>query len=308
MARPLFTQLSEHVYYLPGGVNCAVVVNGGEAVLVDTGGDKDYGRALRKACDALNVTPVAILNTHSHADHYGGNDYLLRQYDVPVYAPAFEAGILQNPYLEPVYLFNGAKPLPELMSKWLLAKPSKVDVVLPQMSTPEPLELVGLTFDLLDTSGHAHRHVSVKVGDVLIAADAVFGRAVLDKYPLPFGQDIGGQIKSAQSLTELGARVLLPGHGKPTEHIEGLVAHNLAAFKRAAAAVEAACLGVSTEEILKEVCKTLDIETLDLPRFFLNRCVVTAYLSYLREAGRVEVTLRDNGLTWHRVLGGSDVS
>ena len=43
---PLFAQLSEHVYYLPGAVNCAVVVNGGEAVLIDTGGDKDYGRAL----------------------------------------------------------------------------------------------------------------------------------------------------------------------------------------------------------------------------------------------------------------------
>ena len=296
MPSPLFAQLSEHVYYLPGAVNCAVVVNGGEAVLVDTGGDKDYGRALRKVCDALNVSPVAVLNTHSHADHYGGNDYLLRQFEMPVYAPAFEAGILQNPYLEPVYLFNGAKPLPELMSKWLLAKPSRVDVIL----EPGTLELVGLPFEILDTSGHAHRHVSVKVGDVLIAADAVFGAAVLDKYPLPFGQDIGGQIKSAQ-LTEAGARVLLPGHGEPTEEIEDLVAHNLEAFERAADAVEAACLGVSTEEILKEVCKTLDVEMLDLPRFYLNRCVVTAYLSYLRDEGRVEVALRENSLTWWRL-------
>ena len=296
MPNPLFAQLSEHVYYLPGAVNCAVVVNGGEAVLIDTGGDKDYGRALRKVCDALNVSPVAVLNTHSHADHYGGNDYLLRQFEMPVYAPEFEAGILQSPYLEPVYLFNGAKPLPELMSKWLLAKPSKVDVIL----EPGTLELVGLPFEILDTSGHAHRHVSVKVGDVLIAADAIFGAAVLDKYPLPFGQDIGGQVKSAQ-LTEAGARVLLPGHGEPTEEIEDLVARNLEAFERAADAVAAACLGVSTEEVLKEVCKTLDIEMLDLPRFYLNRCVVTAYLSYLRDEGRVEVALRENSLTWRRL-------
>ena len=296
MPSPSFAQLSEHVYYLPGAVNCALVVNGGEAVLVDTGGDKDYGRALRKVCEALAVNPVAVLNTHSHADHYGGNDYLLRQFEMPVYAPAFEAGILQNPYLEPVYLFNGAKPLPELLSKWLLAKPSKVDVVL----EPERLELVGLPFEILDTSGHAHRHVSVRVGDVLVAADALFGGAVLDKYPLPFGQDIGEQIKSAQGLTEVGARVLLPGHGEPTENISDLVAHNVAAFGRAAAAVEAACLGVSTEEVLKEVCKTLGIEMLDLPRFYLNRCVVTAYLSYLRDEGQVEVQLQDNKLTWQK--------
>lgn len=296
MAVPLFAQLSEHVYYLPGAVNCAVVVNGGEAVLVDTGGDKDYGRALRKVCDALQVTPVAILNTHSHADHYGGNDYLLRQFDVQVYAPEFEAGILQNPLLEPVYLFNGAKPLPELLSKWLLAKPSKVDVVL----KPESLELIDLTFEVLDTSGHAHRHVSVQVGDVLIAADAVFGAAVLDKYPLPFGQDIGRQINSAEGLKEVAARVLLPGHGEPTEDIEDLITHNVAVFDRATTAVEAACLGTSTDEVLKEACRTLNIEMLDLPRFYLNRCVVTAYLCYLRETGRVDLTLRDNDLTWHR--------
>jgi hypothetical protein len=45
---------------------------------------------------------------------------------VPVYALPFEASIIEAPYLEPVYLFNGAKPPGELTSKWLMAKPVKV--------------------------------------------------------------------------------------------------------------------------------------------------------------------------------------
>lgn len=296
MAQPDPIRLSEHVYYLAGGVNAAIVISGAEAVLVDTGGDKAYGRDLKRACEALGVSPAAILNTHAHADHYGGNDYLVRQYGVPVHAPPFEASIMASPYLEPVYLFGGAKPLSELMNKWLLAKPSPADRAL----EPGTLELLGLPFEIHDTSGHAHRQVAVKVDDVLIAADAVFGAEALARYPLPFGQDIGGQMASARRVAELGARAVLPGHGSPTEDAAGLVAANLAAFERAAEAVAAACTGASTAEVLQASCDALGVTMTDLPRYLLNQCTVLAYLSYLREAGRVEPRLERNLLLWQQ--------
>ena len=252
---------------------------------------------MRKVCDALNVSPVAVLNTHSHADHYGGNDYLLRQFEMPVYAPAFEAGILQNPYLEPVYLFNGAKPLPELMSKWLLAKPSRVDVIL----EPGTLELVGLPFEILDTSGHAHQHVSVKVGDVLIAADAVFGAAVLGKYPLPFGQDIGGQIEECSVWRRRGLESCCPVTVNRPKRLKT----SLPTISRHSSAPptwsKRPASGFQRKKFSKRSVKRWTIEMLDLPRFYLNRCVVTAYLSYLRDEGRVEVALRENSLTWRRL-------
>ena len=291
-------RLSEHVYYLPGAVNTALIV--GEerrAVIVDTGGDKDAGRRLKKACESLQVTPVAILNTHAHADHYGGNDFLVRNFGLPVYAPPFEACVIENPYFEPVYLFGGAKPPEELLSKWLMGKPTEVTHTL----EPGRLSLAGLNLDIIDTSGHAHTHYAVKVGDVLIAADAVFGSAVLDKYPLPFGQDIGAQIASAAQVGELDARVLLPGHGDPTGDVQGLVEANLKAFARAANAVSAACTGVGTGAVLKAAADALGLEMRDLPRFYLNLCVVNAYLSYLRETGRVVLTLQDNQLSWTQI-------
>ena len=297
MAQTEPVQLSERVYYLPGGVNCAVILNGsGGALLVDTGQDKSYGARLRRACEGLGVTPLAILNTHSHADHYGGNAYLLRNCDLKVYAPPFEASVLQSPYLEPVYLFNGAKPPPELLSKWLLAKPSRVDTLVEAGEH----ELAGVTLRLLDTSGHAHRQVSVLVDGVLIAADALFGREVLSKYPLPFGQDVAKQIESARALTEVAAHTALPGHGRPTHEVEAIIASNLAAFDRAARAVEAACVGGSTEEVLARVCDALSVEISDLPRYYLNLCVVSAYLSYLRAEGRVDLELANNRLRWQR--------
>lgn len=291
-------QLSDKVYYLPGGVNCVIIKAGNQAILVDTGQDKDYGRNLKKACDSLGLTPTFILNTHSHADHYGGNDYLLRQYpDIVVYAPIFESAIVQNPYFEPVYLFNGAKPLNELMSKWLLAKPSKVDRELKDGN----LELLGETLYVIDTSGHAHVHKSILFDGVLIAADAVFGNSVLEKYRLPFGQDIGKQIESAKKLPELEITTLVPGHGETAQDITQLVKANLKAFEQAAATIKAACTQVSTETVLRNVCQTLNITMSDLPRYYLNLCVVSAYLSYLREKGEIEVSLEDNQVLWQSV-------
>lgn len=291
-------QLSDKVFYLPGGVNCAIIkAEDNKAILVDTGQDKDYGREIKKGCESLGLTPAVIINTHSHADHYGGNDYLLRQYpDIPVYAPTFESAILQTPYLEPVYLFNGAKPLNELMSKWLLAKPSKVDSEL----KAGKLDLLGVSLEVIDTSGHAHVQMSVQVDEVLIAADALFGASVLEKYPLPFGQDIGGQIKSAERLKTLNIKTVLPGHGEVSSEVAALVEKNLVAFERAASVVEEACTNVSTESVLQAVCKTLNITMTDLPRYYLNLCTVTAYLSYLREVKRVEVRLEENQVVWGR--------
>jgi glyoxylase-like metal-dependent hydrolase (beta-lactamase superfamily II) len=289
--------LSDRVHYLPGGVNAAIVVgHGGRAILVDTGGDKGYGREIKRACEALGVTPAAILNTHAHADHYGGNDYLLRQFDVPVYAPPLEKSLMESPYLEPVYLFGGAKPPAELLNKWLLAKASRVDYAL----EPGVLELCGVQLEVLDTSGHAHVHYSVRVGDVLLAADAVFGASALDKYPLPFGQDIAGQIQSARRVAESGARVVLPGHGEPSEDARALADQNLRAFERAAQAVEEACRATTTAEVLQGTCHALGVTMSDLPRYTLNLCTVMAYLTYLREEGRIELVLQNNTLRWLR--------
>lgn len=288
-------QLSDRVYYVPGGVNMAIVRSENDrAILVDTGQDKDAGRTLRKACEALGLTPVAIVNTHAHADHYGGNDYLTRNLDLPVYAPPFEASIMRDPYLEPVYLYSGAKPLRELTSKWLLATPSPVDHLL----EVGELKLAATPLTILDTSGHAHVHYSVVVDDVLIAADALFGQSVLEKYPLPFGQDIGRQIDSAVSLADQTVSVTLPGHGEPSDDLQTLINLNVETFNRAAKTIAEVCGGVSTDEVLRRSCDALGIELTDLPRYYLNRCVVLAYLEYLRGLEHVEVVLENNQLLW----------
>lgn len=308
--RPTSVQLSERVHAVLGGVNCAIVdVGDGRALLVDSGQDKEYGRKVRKALDALGLELAVILATHSHADHYGGNAYLLRQFpEALVWAPEIEAEIIRTPALEPIYLFHGAKPLPELTGKWLQAEASPVHRVL----TAGRDAVGGASFELLDVRGHAHRQLAVLVDDVLLAADAVFGAETLEKYPIPFAQDVAGQLRTFETVAGVSARVLLPGHGAPTEDLVGVAESNRAAVLRAAAAVLAACAapearsGASTEDVVVGSAESLGVVLDDLARYHLNFCVVSAHLGRLRELGEIACALEAGRLVWRRVARAAD--
>jgi len=61
-----------------------IMRRGGNAAAIDPGDAAPVLDYLRN--ERLRLT--AILNTHHHADHVGGNAELLRHFDVPVYGPA----------------------------------------------------------------------------------------------------------------------------------------------------------------------------------------------------------------------------
>ena len=65
-------QVSDNCYYFqcPAKIGLVTVGNG-EAVLIDSGSDKDAGRKVRQALDANGWKLTPICNTHSNADHIG---------------------------------------------------------------------------------------------------------------------------------------------------------------------------------------------------------------------------------------------
>ena len=113
-------QISDSTYYIPGATATGVVRSENRAIPIDTGLDKESGRRILRLIQKNGLDAAAIINTHSHADHFGGNSFIVRRTDAKVYAPAIEAGIIQYPYLEPLYLFS-AHPVNEMMSRFLMA-------------------------------------------------------------------------------------------------------------------------------------------------------------------------------------------
>lgn len=293
---PALIPLAPGVFYLPGAVNSVVIADGkGGALLVDTGLDESHARKLLRALDEAHLTPVGILNTHSHADHHGGNAFILKRFpDLKVFAPPLEDAVINYPILEPIYLF-GARPPREWQTKFLLAPAS------PARLAPEPglVRIGGVTLELIEVAGHASMMFAVRVGEVLYAADALFGPDALSKHPLTFCADSRLQKESAAKLRGLeGIRTVLPGHGEPTDDLAGLVQVNLAAYERTTQAVwQAVQVSAATvDELLARVCNLLGVQMSNAGAVLLNRSVVSAHLTELLEAGRADMRVEGNKL------------
>lgn len=291
-------RLAPHAYYLPGAANVGVIATPKDgAVLIDTGGDRHHARRILKACQAKGLTPRAILSTHHHADHVGGNDYLVRKRKLPVYAPPLEAALITHPILEPFYLFGGAMPIQELRDKWLLAPGSPVD----HLIDGPTLELQGVALEIIPIPGHAPDMIAVGYGEVCYCSDGLFGPRILEKYGIPFTADVAQQLESIARLQETDYRVYLPAHGAPTEDVAALVDANRSAIERAVEAVYLACdPAAELSEILARVAALLDLNFANIPQFFLMRTTVAAYLAYLVAQGRVKVWLEGHRLWWYQ--------
>ena len=70
-------QVSEQSYYIQSPAKIGLVkLNKQDVCLIDSGNDKDAGRKVRQLLEANGWRLTAIYNTHSNADHIGGNKYL----------------------------------------------------------------------------------------------------------------------------------------------------------------------------------------------------------------------------------------
>ncbi|MGZ5237746.1 MAG: MBL fold metallo-hydrolase [Caldimonas sp.] len=83
----------------PLGANCFILASDGKALVIDPGDEAD---AVAGAFDEIAAVPQAILVTHGHFDHIGAVDALARQFDLPVYVGAADAGQLSEPASGPL--------------------------------------------------------------------------------------------------------------------------------------------------------------------------------------------------------------
>ncbi|GAB6138696.1 MBL fold metallo-hydrolase [Halanaerobaculum tunisiense] len=293
-------QIKENLYYISNPANIGVIKAGEQAILIDSGLDDSTARKILNLLEKEGLSLGAIINTHSHADHCGGNAYLEQETEAKIYASQLEAGIVENPYLEPLYLFSGAKPLADLENKFLRAKDSQVDTIIDDQQ--EKLVINGIEIEIITLPGHTLNQIGLAVNGVLFCGDAVFAKGALRKHKILFCTAIREQKETLNWLQGSDYNFYLPAHGKLTQEITELAKINLEVIED----VEDYLLSrltskQTTEDILQKLCVAYEVEITTTQQYYLMKTITMAYLSFLSNTGAVKTEIKKNKFYWKTV-------
>lgn len=290
-------ELAPRIAMVPGGVNIGVLRgDDGRCVLIDTGlHETSAKKALKAVKEELGGEVVAILTTHAHADHFGGNETVVKRTGATVYAPSFDEAILRYPLLQPALLFAGADPPPTMRGSFMLAAPSPVDVVL----TGGRIEIEGFEIEIVPLKGHSPNQFGYLVDGVFFCADIVLPESVLEKYRIPYLFSVRDHLESLERCTEIAASIVMPGHGPllrslgPLRDLNRSLVHDVAAR-----VLQFAERPVTAESLLTRLLRHFGATINDAPGYYLLHPTVFAFLSNLQESGRVAHDVIDGESLW----------
>ncbi len=293
-------KITDNIYFIPNVVNIGVIKDEEDSIiLVDTGLDKSTGRKILKVLDEHGLLVKAIINTHSHADHCGGNNFIQSKTGAKVHAPEIESTIIQNPILEPWYLYSGANPLKELQKKFLMAPPSNVDFIIKK--DQHLLKFNNLDLKIIPLPGHAPNQIGIEIDSVIFCADILFSEKTLEKHKIPFFIDIEKTRETLINIKESHFDFYIPSHAKPSKNISRLIDANLTVINTIEEVIlEELQERNTTEQVLKKLCDYFEIEIKGAQQYFLLKTPIMAYLSMLCQKGRVQVKLDNNLLFWEK--------
>ena len=280
-------------YYIQSPSKMGLVkLNDTDVCLIDSGNDKDAGRKVRQLLDANGWHLTAIYNTHSNADHIGGNRYLQGQTKCKIYAQGIECDITRHPVLEPAFLYGGFPPK-DLRHKFLMAQESDAQELTGAM-LPEG-------FELLQLPGHFFHMVGFRSpDDVVYLADCLSSRETLDKYQIGFLYDVAAYLDTLEKVKNMQAAAFVPAHAEVTEDIAPLAQYNIDKVHEIADHMVDLCAEpVIFEELLKKLFDDYGL-TLTFEQYVLVGSTVKSYLAWLKDNGRLTVLFEDNRLLWRR--------
>ncbi|MBA3816084.1 MAG: MBL fold metallo-hydrolase [Parachlamydiaceae bacterium] len=282
-------------FYCDGIFSIGVYIKEKKAVLIDSGISKDVAKEIDKLLTHDHIQIEAIINTHCHGDHCGGNAFFQQKYPkIKIFSTETEKPFIEDPLLAPICFCGGAAAFEGIKKCKPIApqQPSKVTELIAPYEDQKIL-ICDEKFEIITLPGHTRGMVAVKSPDnVLYCGDAVFGGDTFRKYPILFYTFIGDTLKSFKKL-----RALIPSmdaiilyHGGKVDDLGPLINDHEKLINETKNTILSMLREgpLSIEEITAKIMQTNEIPD-DLISYVLTKTPIQAYLAELEHEKLVEI-------------------
>lgn len=284
-------QVGSQSYYINSPAKIGIYARSGrEVYLIDSGNDKEAAKKVLKIADSKGWSIKGVLNTHSNADHIGGNAFIQNKTGCPVFCSGIEADFTRHPVLEPSFLYGGY-PCKNLRNKFLMAKESIVS----DFSSPEfPKEV-----EIIPLPGHFFDMVGFRTPDnTVFLADCVSSQTTLEKYGVTFIYDVAAYLETLANIETLKADIFVPSHADPCNDISELAKINRQKVYEIEQTIKTICgTPKTTDDIISEIFRKFGL-TMSIEQYVLVGSTVRSYLSWMKDRGVIDFATDNCTLSW----------
>lgn len=282
-------QAGAKTYYIEGNTNIGIYkIADGRVCLIDTGSEGDGEKIDALLCEK-GWKLEYILNTHTHIDHIGGNEYLMDKYGVPAYCTDYDMTFAHYSELEAAYM-NGGYPSEKLRK--IFKHPGMIG-----FKTLEKKNFDWCRWTYLP--GHSFGMVGIMTDDgVWFLGDAYLGRRLLDKNPFGFIYNVVAYLETLDKVKTLNGNLYIPSHGEIENDISEIADMNRENVLGIAEMIMDICREYTGfDYILKGMYEKLRIHARIANQALLGS-TVKSYLTYLQDSGKMECKFIDNIMKW----------
>lgn len=260
----------------------------GRMYLIDTGSKGD-GEKIDEILSREGWVPSCIINTHTHIDHIGGNEFLMRKYGIPAYCTDYDMAFAHYSELEAAYM-NGGYPAEKLRT--IFAHPGMIGFRSIEKETPDGIDWTYLP-------GHSFGMIGIRTSDdIWFLGDSYLSRNFLKQYTFGFIYNVEAYIDTLKKLKKFKGALFVPSHGILETDIVPSLEQNLRSVAEMCSMICETCREYrGQDEILQQMYERLRMHARPAQHALLSS-TVKSYLTYLQDRNKLECRFVDNIMKW----------
>lgn len=282
-------QVGEKTYYIEHDTNIGVYMTGRDRVcLIDTGSKGD-GESIDEIISNQGWSVDYIINTHTHIDHLGGNEYLMKKYHIPAYCTEYDMAFAHYSDLEAAYM-NGGYPCRRLRN--IFSHPGMIG-----FESIERNHLEGISWMYLP--GHTFGMIGLKTSDdIWFLADSYLSRKYLQKRSFGYLYDVEGYLNTLKCIKTLEGVLFIPAHGVAEKDITEISDLNTANIMKMIGMIKDICTEyMFIDGILKKMYEKMGMRS-TVSQHALLSSTAKSYITYLQDRDELECRFIDNIMMW----------